>query len=64
MALHCTALHCTALHCTVSDCNGLQVELYKEVKKNGSSRCVRAALLRFSALAPHIRPAKVSLPPS
>ena len=38
------------------------MELYKEVKKNGSSRCVRAALLRFSALAPHIRPAKVSLP--
>lgn len=37
----------------------LQVELYKEVKRNGSSRCVRAALLRFSALASHIRPAKV-----
>jgi len=36
----------------------LQVELYKEIKKNGSSRCVRAALCRFSALARHIRPAK------
>jgi len=36
----------------------LQVELYKEIKKNGSSRCVRAALSRFSALAQHIRPAK------
>ena len=36
----------------------LQVELYKEIKKNGSSRCVRAALCRFFALARHIRPAK------
>ena len=36
-----------------------QVELYKEIKKSGSSRSVRAALARFSALAPHIRPAKV-----
>ena len=36
----------------------LQVELFKEIKKNGSSRCVRAALSRFSALTCHIRPAK------
>ena len=36
----------------------LQVELFKEIKKNGSSRCVRAALCWFSALTCHIRPAK------
>ena len=35
-----------------------QVELYKEIKKNGSARCVRAAVSRFSDLAQHIRPAK------
>ena len=36
----------------------IQVELYKEIKKNGSARCVRAAVSRFSGLARHIRPAK------
>ena len=36
----------------------LQVELYKEIKKNGSQRCVRAALTRFSQLVNHIRPSK------
>ena len=35
-----------------------KVELYKEVKKNGSQRCVRAAMTRFSQLAKHIRPSK------
>ena len=35
-----------------------QVELYKEIKRNGSARCVRAAVSRFSGLARHIRPAK------
>ncbi|XP_060568114.1 huntingtin-like isoform X3 [Ruditapes philippinarum] len=36
----------------------LQVELYKEIKKNGSSRCLRAALSRFSEMAHLIRPQK------
>ena len=36
----------------------IQVELYKEIKKNGSQRCVRAALTRFSGLARYIRSAK------
>lgn len=33
----------------------LQVEYYKELKKNGPSRCVRSALWRFAELAPLIR---------
>ncbi|XP_060084449.1 huntingtin-like [Ylistrum balloti] len=36
----------------------LQVELYKEIKKNGSSRTLRAALWRFAEMAPLIRPQK------
>lgn len=36
----------------------LQVELYKEVKKNGSARCLRAALWRFADLCHLIRPQK------
>jgi len=36
----------------------LQVELYKEIKKNGPSRCVRAALWRFAELAYLILPQK------
>ncbi len=36
----------------------LQVELYKEIKKNGSPRCLTAALARFSHLASLIRPQK------
>nr|XP_022340193.1 huntingtin-like isoform X2 [Crassostrea virginica] len=36
----------------------LQVELYKEIKKNGSSRTLRAALWRFSEMASLIRPQK------
>ena len=41
-----------------SNLGKLQVELYKEIKKNGSQRCVRAALTRFSGLARYIRSAK------
>ncbi|XP_067936803.1 huntingtin-like [Watersipora subatra] len=36
----------------------LQIEFYKELKKNGPSRCVRSALWRFAELAPLIRPQK------
>ena len=36
----------------------LQVDLFKEIKKNGSVRCVRSALVKFSELAPFIRPQK------
>nr|XP_045607422.1 huntingtin-like isoform X3 [Procambarus clarkii] len=36
----------------------IQVELYKEIKKNGSVRSLRAALSRFAALCHHIRPQK------
>lgn len=36
----------------------IQVELYKEIKKNGASRSVRAALTRFADLCPMTRPAK------
>ncbi|XP_050730332.1 huntingtin-like isoform X2 [Eriocheir sinensis] len=36
----------------------IQVELYKEIKKNGSVRSLRAALTRFAALCHHIRPQK------
>ena len=41
-----------------SNLGKLQVELYKEIKKNGSHRSVRAALTRFSGLAKYIRSAK------
>ncbi|KAF3687242.1 Huntingtin Huntington disease protein -like protein [Channa argus] len=36
----------------------LQLELYKEIKKNGASRSLRAALCRFAELAHLIRPQK------
>ncbi|XP_022080674.1 huntingtin-like isoform X2 [Acanthaster planci] len=36
----------------------VQLELYKEIKKNGPSRCLRAALWRFASLAHLIRPQK------
>ncbi|XP_037104805.1 huntingtin isoform X1 [Syngnathus acus] len=36
----------------------LQLELYKEIKKNGASRSFRAALWRFAELAHLIRPQK------
>ena len=41
-----------------SNVGRLQVELYKEIKKNGSTRCLKAALVKFSDLAPLIRPQK------
>uniref|UniRef100_A0A670JRY6 Huntingtin n=1 Tax=Podarcis muralis TaxID=64176 RepID=A0A670JRY6_PODMU len=36
----------------------LQLELYKEIKKNGASRSLRAALWRFAELAHLVRPLK------
>jgi len=36
----------------------VQVELYKEIKKNGSARCLRAALWRFAELSHLILPQK------
>lgn len=36
----------------------VQLELHKEIKKNGSARSLRAALVRFSQLAYLIRPHK------
>ena len=36
----------------------IQVELYKEIKKNGSSRSLRSALSKFAAICKQIRPQK------
>lgn len=36
----------------------VQIELHKEIKKNGAARSLRAALSRFSQLAHLIRPHK------
>ena len=36
----------------------MQVELYKEIKKNGSSRSLRSALNKFAAICGQIRPQK------
>lgn len=36
----------------------VQIELHKEIKKNGSARSLKAALIRFSQLAHLIRPHK------
>ena len=38
----------------------MQVELYKEIKKNGSSRSLRSAVSKFAAVCGQIRPQKVS----
>lgn len=38
--------------------NKIQIELHKEIKKNGPARSLRAALWRFAELAHHIRPHK------
>ena len=43
---------------TETNVGRLQVELYKEIKKNGSARCLRAALVKFAQLSPLIRPQK------
>ena len=36
----------------------MQVELYKEIKKNGSSRSLRSAVTKFAAVCGQIRPQK------
>src|SRR5689334_20680001 len=36
----------------------IQVELYKEIKKNGSSRTLRAGLSKFADLSHLVKPAK------
>ena len=36
----------------------MQVELYKEIKKNGSSRSLRSAISKFAAVCDQIRPKK------
>lgn len=36
----------------------MQVELYKEIKKNGSARSLRSALVKFAAVCGQIRPQK------
>lgn len=36
----------------------VQIELHKEIKKNGPARCLRAALWRFGQLSPYVRPSK------
>jgi len=41
-----------------SNLSRIQVELYKEIKKNGAPRCLRAALWRFAELAHLILPQK------
>jgi len=41
-----------------SNLGRVQVELYKEIKKNGPPRCLRAALWRFAELAYLILPQK------
>lgn len=43
---------------TDSNLGRLQVELYKEIKKNGNCRALRAALRRFAELCIFIRPQK------
>ncbi|XP_072177779.1 huntingtin-like [Diadema setosum] len=44
--------------CMESSLGRLQLELYKEIKKNGPSRSLRAALWRFAEMAHLIRPQK------
>ena len=41
-----------------SNLGRLQVELYKEIKRNGGARSLRAALSRFAEMARLIRPLK------
>ena len=41
-----------------SNLGRLQVELYKEIKRNGAARSLRAALSRFAQMAHLIRSAK------
>ncbi|KAJ8686955.1 hypothetical protein QAD02_022749, partial [Eretmocerus hayati] len=39
----------------------VQFELYREIKRNGAARCLRAALLRFGQLSHMIRPVKAKV---
>ena len=41
-----------------SNVGRMQVELYKEIKKNGSSRSLRSAITKFAAICSQIRPQK------
>ncbi|KAL0277158.1 UNVERIFIED_CONTAM: hypothetical protein PYX00_004532 [Menopon gallinae] len=43
---------------TESNMIKVQIELHKEIKKNGPARCLRAALWRFGQLSSYIRPCK------
>lgn len=36
----------------------VNVELYREIKRNGGARCVKGALTRFAELSPMLRPNK------
>lgn len=56
--LHIQYINCMCcVHQSLSETQlgKIQVELYKEIKKNGSVRSLRAALTRFAALCHHIR---------
>lgn len=39
----------------------MQFELYREIKRNGAARCLRAALSRFGLLSYMIRPLKAKV---
>lgn len=39
----------------------VQFELYREIKRNGAARCLRAALWRFGLLSHMIRPVKAKV---
>lgn len=39
----------------------MQFELYREIKRNGAARCLRAALWRFGLLSHIIRPVKAKV---
>ena len=41
-----------------SNVGRMQVELYKEIKKNGSSRSLRSAITKFAVICGQIRPQK------
>lgn len=46
---------------STSNVNKIEIELHKEIKKNGAARSLRAALWRFAQLAHYIRPLKGKL---
>lgn len=43
---------------SVTNVGRMQVELYKEIKKNGSSKSLRSALTKFASICGQIRPQK------